>query len=286
VREQPLRLAIMTKGGVAALNEAALAKLEADIRQTRAAVFMLDPWVSFHAVRENDNTDMDLVIKQGLGAIASRTNSAGEIFHHPGKPKPGEAETVVESARGASAILYAVRSARVFNFMTPDEATKLGIPEDARRRHIRIANGKANMGPVGKAEWIKIELEILPQGDEVACCSRWKPPDPFFGVSTTDMLDCRRLTQTGTYRLDSRSHDWIGYAVAKRLRINVVPGAENDAKELARLKQILQVWFKNKVFETEEREDHHRNKRRFVIPGPWQPEETPVDFDPDEFTMQ
>jgi hypothetical protein len=55
-----------------------------------------------------------------------------------------------------------VRSARVFNFMTPDEAAKLGITEDDRRRHVRIANGKANMGPLGKAEWIKIEVKTCP----------------------------------------------------------------------------------------------------------------------------
>jgi RecA-family ATPase len=133
VRNEPLRLAVMARG-VATLNQVALAKLEASLRQTKADVFMLDPWVSFHAVRENDNTDMDLVIKEGLGAIASKTNSAGEIFHQPGKPKPGQAETAVEDARGASAIILAARSARVFNFMTPEEATKLGIAQDDRRR--------------------------------------------------------------------------------------------------------------------------------------------------------
>jgi hypothetical protein len=147
---------------------------------------MLDPFISFHAVNENLNPDMDLVIKQGLGTIAGKTNSAGEIFHHPGKPKPGQAESTVEDARGASAIIWAVRSARVFNFMTPDEASKLGITEDDRRRHIRITNGKANMGPLGNATWIKIEVENLPNGDEVAVSSRWAPPNPFDGVSTTE----------------------------------------------------------------------------------------------------
>jgi predicted nucleic acid-binding protein len=73
---------------------------------------------------ENDNGHMDLVIKEGFGAIANSTNSAGEMFHHPGKAKPGQPDTSVEDGRGASAILWAVRSARVFNFMTPDEAAE------------------------------------------------------------------------------------------------------------------------------------------------------------------
>ena len=108
---------------------------------------MLDPFISFHSVLENDNGCMDLLLKEGLGGIASRTDSAGEVFHHPGKPKPGQADTTVEDARGASAIIWAVRSARVLNFMTVEEAAKLGIGEDERRLHIRTANGKANMDP-------------------------------------------------------------------------------------------------------------------------------------------
>ena len=110
-------------------------------------------FISFHAVNENTNTDMDLVIKEGLGAVASATNSAGEIFHHPGKPKPGQ-ETTVDDGRGASAIIWAVRSARVLNFMTPEEAKKIGIAEDVRRtarpHHQRQGkHGAAAAGPTG-----------------------------------------------------------------------------------------------------------------------------------------
>jgi RecA-family ATPase len=162
VRDRPLRLATLVRG-VPSLNQRALDALTAVIECCRADVFVLDPWVSFHAVNENSNTDMDLLIKEGLGGIASKTNAAGEILHHPGKARPGTSETTVEDARGASAIIWAVRSARVFNFMTPEEAKKLGIPEDFRRRHIRISNGKANVGPIGKADWIKIAVEILAQ---------------------------------------------------------------------------------------------------------------------------
>ena len=153
--------------------------------------------------------------------------------------------------------------------MSPEEANKLGIAEDQRRLHIRVANGKANMAPIGKAEWIKLVIEILPNGDEIACASSWKPPDPFKGQSTADMVKCRALTQTGAYRLDARSADWVGYMVADVLKINVAHGAENDPKDIARTKQILSKWFKNKVLTTEQRQDKNRHKRSFVIPGPW-----------------
>jgi hypothetical protein len=284
VCDRPLRFATLVRN-VPTLNAPALEQLADFIQRNQLDIWMLDPWVSFHSVSENTNADMDLVIKQGLKPIASATDSAGEIFHHPGKPKPGAQDTVVEDARGASAIIWAVRSARVFNFMTPEEAKRIGIAEDQRRLHVRVANGKANMGPIGTASWLRIEVENLANGDEIACASPWNPPDPFAGVSTADMHKCRTLVQTGAYRADSRSPDWIGYAVAKTLNINVVPGADNKREDLARIKQILKTWIKNKVLKTETRTDENRQKRAFVLPGPWSDSET-SDPDLEEITLQ
>jgi hypothetical protein len=83
------------------------------------------------------------------------------------------------------------------------------------------------------------------------------------------MHKCRALLQTGAFRSDSRASDWVGYMVAGVLNINVAHKADNPPKDIARLKQILKTWFKNKVFATEERADNNRKKREFVIAGPW-----------------
>ncbi len=284
VRDRPIRLATMA-GNVPTLNRGAIDQLEAEIRANLFDVFMLDPLISFHSVSENINEHMDLLFKEGLGGIASRTNSAGEVFHHPAKMKPGQAETTVEDARGASAIIFAVRSARVFNFMAPEEAARFGISEEDRRLYIRLANGKANMDRTGKVSWFKLEPEILTNGDEIACASPWQPPNPFKGVTTADMLHCRTLTQTGAFRLDARASNWIGYMVADVLKISVAQGADNDPKDIARIKQILKTWLKNKVLVTEERPDENRKMRTFVIPGPWsEPKTAAADEipDPDE----
>jgi hypothetical protein len=289
VRDRPLRLATLVQG-VPTLNRAALDRFAGFITHAKIDVFMLDPWVSFHAVSENSNADMDLVIKQGLGAVAAETNSAGEIFHHPGKPKPGQAETTVEDARGASAIIWAVRSARVFNFMTPDEAAKLGVSEDNWRRHIRIANGKANMGPLGKAEWIKIEVENLPNGDEVAVSSRWTPPNAFDGVSTADMATGAQLAATGEFRADNRSPKWFGYALADVLHIPVAYGADNDPKHFTRINTIIKTWIKNKVLKIEPRMDEASRERKFIVPGSAAPKARATPNDPifadEEITLQ
>ena len=266
VRDHPIRVAVM-KGGSPAVDEAVIGYMVKFIKDNRIDVFMADPLVSFHSVAENDNSHMDLVIKRGFGAVVAKTNAAGEVFHHPGKPKPNQPETVVEDGRGASAILWAVRSARVLNFMTPAEAEKLGMSDEERKLHIRIANGKANMAPLGKAKWMKIEVENLPNGDQVACGSSWTPPNPFEGLTTADLELAQKLARTAAYRDDSRSKEWFGYALAKHLGLDVSFKGTDDPKDLAKLKSIIKTWKQNKVLDVEQREDEHRHEKAFIVPG-------------------
>jgi AAA domain len=278
VRDKPLRIASMRKN-MPILNEG-IVKFMADfIDRNKIDVFMIDPLVSFHAVPESDNPSMDLVIKEGFGAIANRTNSAGEVFHHPGKPKPGQSETVVEDSRGASSVIWAVRAARVLNFMSPEEAAKLGISEDDRRLHIRLVNGKANMGPLGSATWIKLAIESLPSGDEVAVAGPWSPPDPFDGRTPADMQRARDLAAEGTYRHDSRSPKWLGYALANHFDFKVAYGADNEPKDFAKMQAILKTWLKNKVLEIEERKDSDHKLRKYFKPGPFKDGDTSASDD-------
>ncbi len=270
VRDKPLRIAKLANNAPT-VDEQVKAFMVGFITKNKIDVFMVDPLISFHAVSESNNEHMDVVIKQGFGAIAGKTNSAGEVFHHPGKPKPGQNETAVEDSRGASAVIWAVRSARVNNFMTPEEATKLGLPDPERRLHIRITNGKANMGPIGTAKWIKLVVEDLPNGDQVAVAGCWTPPDPFKGITAADMELARKLAATGEYRADSRSPNWIGYAIAAHLQISVSHKGENNPKDVARLSAIIKTWFKNKVLDIEERKDSDGKKRKFVVPGVFKP---------------
>ncbi len=270
VRDNPLRIATLVNNRPV-IDQAVLKYMTDFITDNGIDVFMLDPLVSFHGVMENDNGHMDLVIKEGFGAIANSTNSAGEMFHHPGKAKPGQPDTSVEDGRGASAILWAVRSARVFNFMTPDEAAKLGMTEDDRKLHIRIANGKANMGPLGKAKWMKLVVEDLINGDHVAVASPWSPPDPFENVTTADMELARTLAGTGGYRADKRSPKWFGYALAKQFNLKVSHAGDTEPKDLARVQSIMKTWLNNKVLEIEERKDDEHKNRSFIIPGSFKP---------------
>jgi hypothetical protein len=284
VCDTPLRIAT-TINGVATLNRAVLDYLRTFILENKIDVFMLDPWISFHGVRESDNADMDLAIKEGLGAIAKATNSHCEIFHHPGKPKPGADVTTVEDSRGASAIIWAVRSARVLNFMTGPEATQLGILEADRRRYIRVANGKANMAPIGTANWLRIETENLVNGDEVACSSSWKPKNPFDGLTSRDVELARTLAQTGAYRNDVRSPEWFGFALAQHLKIPIKYKADNAPADLTRVKAIMKTWIKNNVLAIEIRIDENRREREYIVLGNYQDGSPNVSYDSDDMAF-
>ena len=266
VRNHPLRFATMERG-IATLNRQALDSLQQFIEQKKIDVFMLDPWVSFHSVRESDNTDMDLVVKEGLGNIAIATSSAGDISHHPGKPKLGQ-DTTVEDARGASSIIWAVRSARVFNFMTVAEATRLEFPDDDRRLHVRLSNGKANNAPLGVGNWLKIEVSKLPSGEGVAVSTLWKPPNPFDDITGADAERGEKVAQGGEYRADTQSPDWYGWRLAEELNIRIAYGADNAERDLVKVKTIIKTWLKNKLLKVEERKDDKSKTRKYIVPGP------------------
>jgi hypothetical protein len=269
-RDKPMRLGVRSARGDAVVQRDVVDGLRNWCDRNRIDVLAIDPLISFHAVRETDNGDMDLVVKEAFGAIAGKTRAV-DLVHHPRKLAPGESNTTVDDARGASAILGAVRVARTFNFMTTAEATQVGIHEDERRRHVRIENGKSNPGPIGKAHWVKIETENLPNGDEVACATLWKPPNPFDGVTVHDLKVVQRLVQGGAFRTDSQSKQWLGWWMAENLHhLNITTRHSDrprDKAEVARLNSILKTWLKNGALAIETRQDEHRKSRDFFAIG-------------------
>jgi hypothetical protein len=130
------------------------------IRRLELDVIIVDPFVSSHRVTENDNNAIDMVVK-AWGKIADQTNTAIELVHHT--RKANGAETTVEDGRGASALLYAARSARALNAMTKEEAERAGV--ERHRAYFRVDNGKANLAPPPEgSDWfhmVSVDLDIL-----------------------------------------------------------------------------------------------------------------------------
>jgi hypothetical protein len=290
-RDKPIRVAIRGPRGDAVVQASVVTALTDWCDQRQIDAIGVDPLISFHAVRESDNGDMDLVCKEAFGAIAGETRAV-DLVHHPRKLAPGESNATVDDARGASAVLAAVRLARTFNFMNTAEAAQLGIAEDDRRRHVRIENGKNNPGPIGKAHWVRIEVVNLANGDAVACSSSWTPPNPFDGVSITDLKLVQNRVQTGAFRADSRSPDWLGWWMAENLPMLNIKTRHRDQPrnkaEVARLNSILKTWQKNNALEIETRSDDKRRQRDFFVVGTQVeiPQTTrPADDDDDQINL-
>lgn len=126
------------------INQPLVASVVDTITANRVDCWIIDPFISAHAVPENDNGAIDMVAKE-LAGIADVTNCAVEVVHHV--RKSNGAELTVDDARGAVALIGAARSVRVINSMTADEAAKAGIDPAQRRLYFRIDNGKANLAP-------------------------------------------------------------------------------------------------------------------------------------------
>src|SRR5690606_31042440 len=147
------------RGAGIAFDTALIDQITTELVEHDVGLLVVDPFISSHAVGENDNSLVDAVAKQ-WAAIADRANCAVEIVHHVRKPAQGQDELTVDDARGAGALVNAARSARVLNRMTSKQAEQAGV--DDRRLFFRTDTGKANLAPPETATWFRLVSVTLP----------------------------------------------------------------------------------------------------------------------------
>jgi hypothetical protein len=202
---------------------------------------------------------IDAVVKK-LGHIADETNAAIELAHHVRKTNGNE--TTVEDARGASAIINAVRSARVLNRMTNSQAQELKVEKP--QFYFRADTGKANLAPPAEARWHHLANVELPNEDHVGVVEAWSYPSALDQITPDHMYRVRRMAAEGEWRKDARSEDWIGRAVADVVGLDL-----EDPADRRTVRATLAAWFANGVLTTATRRDSQRKERTFVVPGDW-----------------
>ena len=255
----PLSVASVLRSGVLKFNDVELAEFEHAIAIDKIDAVIIDPFISFHTVPENDNGATDAVIKR-LAAIAVRTDSAIEVSHHVRKTM-GVREITVEDARGSSSIINAVRSGRVINRMSSTEAERANVAQDKKNFFIRLDIGKRNMAPPERAKWFDLENVELPNGDNVQVVVSWKFPAESDDVSAelADMV--RALLSQRPYRADTRSANWLGIAIGKRLNLNI-----NDTDDIKKIQRVIGLMIKSNVLKkTEMRDEDTRKKAVFYV---------------------
>lgn len=240
-----------------------------EIRARDIDCLIIDPFVSSHGVPENDNGAIDRVAKV-FARVADLTSSSVELVHHTRKPSRGQSsENTVDDARGAVALIGAVRSARVLNTMTVEEAAGAGVKTEDRRRYFRVDDGKANMQPpADRAVWRKLvsvglgNHTGLDPEDWIGVATAWVLPGAFDMVTTAHLDRVVALVREGEYRVDVQAKAWIGRAVADVLGLDA-----DEAVNRTKIKGILHAWFQNGALSKEWRKDRFRELREFVIVG-------------------
>jgi hypothetical protein len=238
----------------------------------RIDIGIFDPFVTTHSVGESDNGKINAVSKQ-WAYIAEETNSAIEVVHHVRKSGSGEQrDYTADDSRGASALVFAGRSAEVLNGMNEADADRCGVPQNQRWAYFRIDDGKKNLAPpADKARWCRLESVILPEddelgfGDNVGVATFWQWPDISNGITLDITKRVQAAVKAGKWRKDVQTKAaWVGHPIAEVLGLNI-----DDPKHKDQIKRAIHEWLLSGALKTELRPHPDRPNRdtEFVVVG-------------------
>lgn len=257
--------------------EPEMANITAAIKSLGIDCLIIDPFVSSHAVNENDNNKIDAVAKR-WARVAADGNCSIVLVHHSRKMHGEQVDA--DSARGAGALNNAARMTLVLNRMTGDQADSWGIDPHTAARYFSVVDDKHNMSAAEAADWFQIVSVSLNngtdvhEGDSVGVVTTWKPPRAMDGVEATDLFQIQKVLAAGDYRRSGQADDWAGYVVARQLNIDAV-----EAKSKKRINQMIEVWLKSGALKEDVRKDKKSVTRTCVTVGHWV-------GDPDAFAKQ
>jgi len=269
-----LKLAVEGQGGGYEIKRPTVVALIDELKARGIDYLDVDPFVSSHAVNENDNGAIDAVSKE-WAQVAHEANAAICLAHHI--RKPNGADATVNDARGASALVNTCRSVLTINRMTEDQAVLFTIPPCDARRYIRVFDDKNNRAPPPptNSEWYEITGVDLGNGDEdgppdnVGAVRRWQAPDAFGGVTKAEMIAIQKAVEkadkdvvNGRVRKNPQATRWVGNLVIQILGLN-----RDSPADLARVKEMCRVWLANGFLRSEPGKTAKGDPTDFVLVG-------------------
>ncbi len=265
-RDVPIKIAhIDGKNGFSIAQPVSAGLIDA-ILVNQIDVLIIDPFVSFHSVAENDNPMIDAVVKE-LGRVSGLCNCSTELIHHT--RKNGGAEVTGEDGRGAKSMIDGIRSLRAINVMSSADCGLAQVEESKRRGYFRVGDEKLNMKPAGEANWYHLapvnlnnSTELYPSGDSVAAVEAFKFPDLFAGITTTHLRTAQDVVSKGNYRANRQAKDWAGHFIGEKIGINTKEKGGAD-----RMNKILSLWTANGMFDVVEEVDAKSTKRPMLRVG-------------------
>jgi hypothetical protein len=270
-RATPIAIAIDDGRGVK-VDSQLIREMTQTIATNKIDVLIIDPFISSHRVKENDNVGIERVVKS-LAGVAEATDCSIMVVHHT--RKTGDALTV-DDARGASALIDAVRTARVLNTMSEHDADLANVDEAERRLHFRSDNGKTNLTrPAERADWFKLEsvdLEnnasnsIEDDSDKIGVATAWLFPEVEEVTATNADVVCAqdKIRSDGPWRRDqqSESEPWVGVAIAETLGVDLRRKAIKRA-----VARMVKDWIRAGLLKSVTRPDARRKPRSYVEAG-------------------
>jgi len=106
--------------------------------------------------------------------------------------------------------------------MSVEEADKLGVPPEERRRHFRVDGAKSNYAPTSGAEWWRLSAHEIGNGEHIAAARPWEPPTAFGGLSASDCISVLHQLNRGTpaghayAAIKQAGDDWAGALIVNR----------------------------------------------------------------------
>jgi hypothetical protein len=243
-RDSPMRVAEETAHG-AKIVQPVFDEMKGYILDNGIDCLVVDPFVSTHAVSENDNSIINDVVK-GFARLADQCNIAVELVHHVKKSRD-DVETQAEDARGASALVDACRSVRALSRMPKDLAQEYGLTDTERKSLFFMSLGKANLGPPVDPKWFKLIGVDIGNGDmdnrsdDVGVVTTWEAPSLFSGITNDDIHDLQvRISQMGDCRRDPKSDSYVGRVVCEAFGLDAY-----DESVKKRVKSMIEAWLRS-----------------------------------------
>ncbi len=251
------------------------------LKAAETDVLIIDPFVTTHQVSENDNGAINAVVS-AWREIADRTGCAVEIVHHStklGGNRGTSEENGIAQARGASALVDGVRSARFLAPMSQEDAERAGI--ESPHGYFQIITGKANLAPKPEnAVWRKMISVALgngsgmyPEGDFVGVATEWRMPEEADAFTLHDLKAVQDGFAAGAWRESDQSADWGGFLVADVLHLDVGRGLKHNQRtpeqrtNRKKVIRALNAWRSSGAIVVENRPDEKRNQRKFFTVG-------------------
>ena len=102
----------------------------------------------------------------------------------------------------------------------------------------------------------------LPNGDSVGAAIPWTAPNPFDGLSVSDLYEVQQRIAAGDWGENVQAKDWAGKLVAE------IIGADLDDKsDLQRVKALLRCWIATGALKVERRPTGKGRDKPFLIVG-------------------